>query len=285
LPDTTKKPVCPREVAHGYSDKYLLAEWVTLTGISSVFVVLEELGVDAALLAKLVDAVQNKSVTLRFTATETCDFDRHAKRKLDDKNKSTSEGFGYIWTSKVVHKIDEWFWKFAYSFELCLFVGQFDEASKIVLSKRNTGKYEIVTLTEDAPRPKSVVRDPIDVNLTWLLQRVKENEASFIIDRKVRQNVVHCVFLSIIRINRMLVVLLLVAIRKFPPRSSSLHVFTLSHPRQRKKRKQNFLFFYFLFKSGGAIFSGSDFPSLRVGRFGFEWPEFSRRVCSSCGFV
>lgn len=129
------------------------------------------------------DWCSNRTVTLRLQIQETCDFDRKEKRKLDPKGKYQSEGFGRIWETKVVHKIDEWFWKFSYNFELSVFSGQYDDASKIVLQSRGA-KYEIVTTTEESPRPEKDFREPIDVNLTWLLQRINDQgEVNFVIDR------------------------------------------------------------------------------------------------------
>ncbi len=137
---------------------------------------------NAALLRKLVDAAQSKSVTLRLSASENCVFDRKEKRVVSG-NKHTSEGFSGLWTSKVVHKIDEWFYKFDYAVELSVFVGPYDAATKTVLQSRTTGKYEIVRETDQIPRPKNVVRDPVDVNITWLLQQVRGGELTFAIDR------------------------------------------------------------------------------------------------------
>ncbi len=180
--ETTKKPLSPKDVHHAYSDKYLLSEWVTLTTVSSLFAVLEELGMNAALLHKLADTVQCKSVTVRLSATENCVFDRKEKRVVSG-NKHTNEGFSGPWTSKVIHKIDEWFYKFDYAVELCVFAGPYDASTKTVLQSRTTGKYEIVRESDQIPRPTNIVRDPIDMNITWLFQQVRNCEVVFAIDR------------------------------------------------------------------------------------------------------
>jgi hypothetical protein len=117
LLENTKRPNTPANVDHEYTDKYLLAEWMTLATMATTLTTLEVFGIDSALFEKMLKMVETKSVTIRLAAVEHCEFDRHEKRKLDS-GKHTSEGFGRIWEHKVVHKIDEWFWKFDYNYQV-----------------------------------------------------------------------------------------------------------------------------------------------------------------------
>ncbi len=142
-------------------------------------------------------AEKNRSVTLRFRAEERCDFDREVTREEEDPTKYVREYTGVFGggkrTDKVITRITEWFWKFHVEYELWAYPSNSPD-EKVVLQKRS-GDAEIMTPGElgitveqrqnRTPRSKRLVRDPIDVEITWLLQQINSDTSKlqFSIDR------------------------------------------------------------------------------------------------------
>ena len=70
----------PAEVAHGYEDKYGLAEFLTNTALAGQLNALEAVGLTEARLAGLAGWVrEGGSVTLRLRAEERCKFERRRR--------------------------------------------------------------------------------------------------------------------------------------------------------------------------------------------------------------
>lgn len=92
-------------------------------------------------------------------------------------------------SSKVIHKITEWFWKFDLDYELFFFRGNEPETKLSVQHRK--AHYEVVTTTEDAPRKDVVVRDAIDLNLTWLLKHLR-NDEEFSVEFKIARGDAKC---------------------------------------------------------------------------------------------
>lgn len=103
-------------------------------------------------------------------------------------------------TDKVVTTITERFWKFSASYELLVYVG--NEPTDCVVLQGRTGNYEVKvrgswlstsswlfsippqTTAKEAPYPEVRVRDAVDVNITWLLKCVSDEQLFvFSIDR------------------------------------------------------------------------------------------------------
>jgi uncharacterized membrane protein YgcG len=70
--DNTRLPQYAPAVAHEYSDKFVLAEFLTQSAIAAVVAALEQLGLTPEKLLVCQAMAANRSVTLRLQATETC---------------------------------------------------------------------------------------------------------------------------------------------------------------------------------------------------------------------
>ncbi len=100
---------------------------------------------------------------------------------------------------KTVTTITEYFYKFSAETTLLAFPG--NELGDAVVLRSRTGHHEIVSLSkvprtgrpllthrctpQELPRPSGVTRDPLDVNLTWLLSHLSAEQRffTFAIDR------------------------------------------------------------------------------------------------------
>ena len=184
--DNSRNPQYPADVPHRYDDKYLLAELVTRVSVASVLQCLEVIGMTAAQLALLRGWAKERSVTIRLTAQEDCRFVREEKRKVESATEHVTEVRGLLGkttrTDKVVTTVTEYFWAFQVEYELVAFQGTaIDQA--ITLHAR-TGSAEIKTTQNTTPRPKTVVRPALDVDVTWLLAHLDDDgRAAFAIDR------------------------------------------------------------------------------------------------------
>ena len=179
--DLNKHPKYPEDVPHEYNDKYLLAEFLTNGSIASHLNVLECLGLKAQDIPTIIGWSKDRSVSLRFAATERCEFLREETREESSATLETS----FLWTTKkekVITKITEYIWKFDVEYELFAFVGS-DIESKVVLQK-NQGSTEVKTMAKDSPHPKVRIRDPIDINISWLFSQVSlERHMEFTINK------------------------------------------------------------------------------------------------------
>jgi hypothetical protein len=122
-------------------------------------------------------------VTLRLSSEEKCEYLREVTRNVESDTKLVTKGvFGKSETYSVT-KVTEYFWSFTVSWELSAFVGV--ETDKRIVLQSHTGAIEIKTTVKTTPRPVSVVKPAVDVNITWLLQHVDDNRTpAFHIDRK-----------------------------------------------------------------------------------------------------
>ncbi len=178
---TNKYPTLPSSTGHVYTDKYVLSETLANMSLAAVLNALELLGVNVKTLKTVREWARERSVTLRLKAEETCDFDRETKREVESSAYVRDYGVGKI-TDKVVTTITEWFWRFSVDYSLFIFCGN-DPEDKVVLQTR-VGKMELMTTTKDAPRPQVVVRDPVDLNLSYLLSHINaDGQFAFKINR------------------------------------------------------------------------------------------------------
>ena len=100
--DNTRTPVLPEDCAHEYTDKYLLAEFLTNTCLAAEFNCLELLGLDASKLTQLNLWAADRSVTLRLAVSQTCKFDREQSRDIDSATKSETNSTFF---GKSTHKV------------------------------------------------------------------------------------------------------------------------------------------------------------------------------------
>jgi hypothetical protein len=187
--ENTRNPSYPADVPHRYDDKYLLAEFVAGVSIASLLQCLELLGLTADGLAQLREWAKTRSVTLRLLAEEDCRFLREETRTVESPEIVTETrgllGGKTSKTEKVVAKVTEYFWSFAFEYEIVAYQGNAPDKPVVLLTR--SGTIEIKTGAKTTPRPKAVARSPVDVNITWLLTHVDEaSRSSFAIDRTAK---------------------------------------------------------------------------------------------------
>lgn len=184
--ENTRNPRYPADVPHRYDDKYLLAEFVAGVSMASLLQCLELVGLSAEGLASLREWAKTRSVTLRLAAQEDCRFLREETRKVESAEIVTETrgllGGKSSTTQKVVTQVTEYFWRFDFKYEIVAYQGNAPETTVVLLTR--SGGVEIKTGAKTTPRPKVVARPPVEVNITWLLDRIDaELRSSFVIDR------------------------------------------------------------------------------------------------------
>lgn len=198
-----------------YDDKYALAEFITKSTMAAQLNVLECLGVSGFVvfdsfffffckevffyletcltfrpqLQQMIEWAKTKTVTIRLKAEERCTFIRDEKRKLEDKvaHQTEVKVFGATAakiTSKTYTKIHEWFWNFQCDWALFAYVGT-DVEHPLVFQGR-TSACELITTTEDSPKPEVVVRPSIEFDIGWLLRHLSDGRMDFHIDRGLK---------------------------------------------------------------------------------------------------
>eukprot|EP00565_Helicotheca_tamesis_P000503 CAMPEP_0185726428 /NCGR_PEP_ID=MMETSP1171-20130828/2414_1 /TAXON_ID=374046 /ORGANISM="Helicotheca tamensis, Strain CCMP826" /LENGTH=970 /DNA_ID=CAMNT_0028394785 /DNA_START=84 /DNA_END=2996 /DNA_ORIENTATION=- len=200
--DTTRTPRYAEDEDHTYGDKFGLAEFLTNTAMAAQANVLERLGMNDESLRKLHSFVSKdkRSVTLRFIASETCEFSKEEVVKVeskhefvtetektetnaeDDKNEKTMKT---TTRHKVITNVTEYHWKVCMNYSLFAFAGNDPDDSKTILQSREASHVIVTTGGKTSPFPSKTAHDPIDVPLTWLLQNIAEDSfaCSFTINR------------------------------------------------------------------------------------------------------
>jgi hypothetical protein len=172
--DNTRSPEYPADVPHTYDDKYGLAEFLTNTSIAAGHECLTQLGLSAQGFQQLVSWAAQRSVTLRFSASERCTYLRETTRNVESATHETDTTLFGKFSSKVVTKVVEHFWQFDSSWQLIAFVGTGNDAGDRVELIGRKGSCELMTSNKSTPRVESRVCAPIDVRLTWLLQQTSQ---------------------------------------------------------------------------------------------------------------
>ncbi|MCC7537080.1 MAG: hypothetical protein IT379_12740 [Deltaproteobacteria bacterium] len=185
--DATRNPQHPADVPHRYDDKYLLADFLARTSMAAMVQCLEVIGLSAEALAQLREWAKSRSVTLRLKAQEDCTYLREETRKVESAQAQVTETRGILGTTKKTEKIvttvTEHFFRFDLRYELVAFQGATDEQGLSLHAR--AAHIEIKTPTKTTPRPRTVVRPHVDVDLSWLLRRLDgESRVSFAIDRE-----------------------------------------------------------------------------------------------------
>eukprot|EP01122_Echinamoeba_exundans_P013036 TRINITY_DN5621_c0_g6_i1.p1 TRINITY_DN5621_c0_g6~~TRINITY_DN5621_c0_g6_i1.p1 ORF type:complete len:1099 (+),score=366.81 TRINITY_DN5621_c0_g6_i1:411-3707(+) len=185
---TTRSPAVAADVPHKYDDKYGLAEFLTNTSLAAFINAFEVLGLTEEKLRQLLEWSKKRSVTIRFKADEKCTFDREEKRKVESSREyvteyESSSGHKASITDKKITKITEYFWKVDFEWELFAFRGNKVD-DKVVINSRKA-QSEMKTTTKDNPRWEARSYDPLDINVTWLLQQINPEtlQFKFAIDR------------------------------------------------------------------------------------------------------
>lgn len=88
-------------------------------------------------------------------------------------------------SASATDQVTEYFWRFEVKWELQAFKGAGSAGDLSVTLQKRTGSIELKTLAESTPRPAVVVQPNIDVNITWLLNRLSmdKHQTTFLIDR------------------------------------------------------------------------------------------------------
>ena len=190
LLDNTRHPQYAADVPHRYSDKFQLAEFLTRVSIVSLVQCLGNIGLSDDGLSQLREWAKTRSVTLRLKAHEGCKFLREEVKKVESDQEYVTETRSFLGTKstkveKVVTTVTEYFWSFEFSYELVAFQGNSEDRAISLLSR--SGRSEIKTSVHTTPRPQTVVRPAIDVDLTWLLGHTDPaSRVSFAIDRTLK---------------------------------------------------------------------------------------------------
>ena len=193
--DATKDPQAAGDVHHQYEDKYLLVEGVTNAAVASQLNSFGALGLTLEHVQKLQEWSKDKVVSFQFSAEEACSYLREETREEEAparqiENISIHGTLQAAFTSKVVTKITEYFWKFEAKYELVAIKGVGGTADDRLCLMTRAGQAELVTSTKQSPRPevkKPAVNLQVDVN--WLFRSLKSDKAvpGFTIDRLAKQ--------------------------------------------------------------------------------------------------
>lgn len=183
--DNTRSPETPADVPHKYDDKYFLAEFVTHLAMASALQCVEILGLSAEALASMTEWAKTRTVSLRLSAQESCRYLREETRQVESPEHVT-ETKGFFGTStrseKVLIKVTEHFWKFDFNYEIVAYRGNAPDNAVALVTR--SGSVEIKTAAKQTPRPATVVRPPVDVDVSWLFTNLDDRmRPRFAIDR------------------------------------------------------------------------------------------------------
>eukprot|EP00475_Leptophrys_vorax_P036225 TRINITY_DN60812_c0_g1_i1.p1 TRINITY_DN60812_c0_g1~~TRINITY_DN60812_c0_g1_i1.p1 ORF type:complete len:946 (+),score=253.54 TRINITY_DN60812_c0_g1_i1:36-2840(+) len=176
--------------AHTWGDKYGLADSLVNTALAAIVNCLHAIGTKPSHWEKLIPVVRSSgsTVSLRFEVVEECKFYREETREQESNTREVLESSqGTTWTSKTITKITEYFWAFNVQYELYFVIGNRRTDKSLMISSRSA-RTMISTSINTQPRPSTVRRDPLEVDITWMLERCSPAElsTSFSIDRESR---------------------------------------------------------------------------------------------------
>lgn len=155
--------------------------------LASTRKVLEMLGFDAKKIETIEQMYKEdgRAVTLRFAATETCEFETEKKVVVDGSKEVVLTSSNDTIRCRVKNTVTEYHWKFGLEYNLIVYVGNDPEtSSRTILQSRKSDCIIITKGNKKSPRPASTTNEPIDIQITWLLQHISDSN-SFCIDRSV----------------------------------------------------------------------------------------------------
>jgi hypothetical protein len=200
--DTTKNPrVVDADMEHTYNDKFLLAESITNTSLAAFRSSLVSLGVTKEHWDQWRAWTQNnKTVTIRFQATETCELEKQEIVEVDTpgsvETTTTSSalgGFRKTTSTKVKLKYGEDHWKVSVNYSLVAFAGNDTEHLVTISSREAEEIIRTVRGSSDTnarpPIPNRTDHRPIDWDITWFLKQLytttdTTEEGQFTIERE-----------------------------------------------------------------------------------------------------
>ena len=183
---TTKNPQAPADVPHRYDDKFHLVEFIGRAATASLLRCLVSVGLTPDGLARLRAASASQTVTLRLRAREDTTYLREERRKLVPTSEIVTEvstpSEAHSISTKVVDTVIDHHWRFDVLYEIVAFEGT-KEAGAVALLSRG-GTVELKTAARTTPYPATVVRRPLDADVSWLLRQLDgDGNAAFGIDR------------------------------------------------------------------------------------------------------
>src|SRR5262249_413875 len=150
-------------------------EFVTHVAMASILQCFEGVGLSADGSSRLAEWAKTRSVSLRLSAQEDCRFLREETRKVESPEHVT-EGRGTFGkttpSQKRLGTVTEYFWKFDFGYEVVAYQGNAPENAVALLTR--SGSVEIKTAAKQTPRPTTVVRPPIDVDVSWLFAHLDD---------------------------------------------------------------------------------------------------------------
>ncbi|CAK0836099.1 unnamed protein product [Prorocentrum cordatum] len=187
--DAAKRPCFAADVHHQYSDKYLLAEFMTRAATASQVNCLATLGLDAEKLSHLRAWAASQAVSLEFTAEERCSFAHEERREVESPTKIVDEvsvmgSVRSALTSKVVTTVTEYFWTVSVSYSLVAVRGAGAAADDRLQLFARAGSEELKTTSKSIPRPELHTHPQLSVNVSWLMLHLSASATPcFSIDR------------------------------------------------------------------------------------------------------
>ena len=181
--DATRNPQHPAEVPHTYDDKFRVVE---LASRAALAVQLNTLAAGFGLSAEKVQALQKargkQTVSLRLTSSTECAHTDTRTREEESATRTEKKGpFGKT-TYKSVTTITEHFWNYRVSWEVSAVVGADDHVEPLL---SRSGNHAIMTRSKERVMPLAERRalDPLEVEITWLLDACAEGLVQFTVDR------------------------------------------------------------------------------------------------------
>jgi hypothetical protein len=168
-----------------YAEQFELVESLVGVTFAGFVNVLEVLGLNYALLLNLKEVASAGQVFLGFKAVERCEFDREESRQLAEarpRDEMTNNNNVMVDTT-----VTEFVWTFQVEYDLFVFA----KTRELHIHLRDSVcKRSFVTSSKDAPRPKLVIRDGIDVCISPLLTTL--DEAAKLVHFKVNRASKEC---------------------------------------------------------------------------------------------
>lgn len=169
--------------SHCYGDKFRLVEWMTQGALRAVEGTLGELGLkeDDWKVACYWAKELGVAVTLRWRCEERCEWIRKETVEMEDPTRVETTGpMGRKVVDKVVTSITYHYWRWTGLFSLVLFSGSDPSGAQSITVTTRKAHCEVQTSSASIPYPLVLLRDPIDLDLTFLLLH---GGRDFVIDR------------------------------------------------------------------------------------------------------
>ena len=174
--DVNRTPQLAADVAHEYVDKFHLAEFVTRGALLSAIEALKKLGLNDDRLQHTLghdpSTPHTTAVTLEMTRTVTCAFQKLVKRDVNSPTSIVTEVTGVLGAIKtvtgIVTVVEEYVWDYTYTWALRVYCGAARDEATVLREGVIAGLLR--TRSREPPCPETSVKDPLEVDLTWLMQ-------------------------------------------------------------------------------------------------------------------